>query len=129
MAVVAQRFSSAWRTSISAWGQPLLPSVTIPHVVAGQNHDLIRSMIDEQIDGIVRGLLDPVREPAAAPGANGALGSVTVGGDDFLSTVEAVNSLFLDRGWGDGFPVVPPTPEAVERMLGARAATPRTSCL
>ena len=125
MAVVAQRFSAAWRTSISAWGQPLLPSVTIPHVVAGQNHDLIRSMIDEQIDGIVRGLLDPVREPAAAPGANGALGSVTVGGDDFLSTVEAVNSLFLDRGWGDGFPVVPPTPEAVERMLGGTKRDPQ----
>ena len=32
---------------------------------------------------------------------------------------EAVNQLFLDKGWSDGLPIVPPTPERVERMLAA----------
>jgi hypothetical protein len=30
---------------------------------------------------------------------------------------ETINALCLDRGWGDGLPVVPPTRERVEKML------------
>ena len=33
--------------------------------------------------------------------------------DDF----EQINALYLQRGWGDGLPIVPPTAERVERML------------
>ncbi len=33
--------------------------------------------------------------------------------DDFLAAQE----LFLERGWTDGLPVIPPTPELVEAML------------
>src|SRR3954454_22325949 len=33
--------------------------------------------------------------------------------DDF----EAVNALYLERGWGDGLPIVPPTAQRVEQML------------
>ena len=32
--------------------------------------------------------------------------------DDF----EAINALYLERGWGDGLPIVPPTSRRVERM-------------
>jgi len=35
--------------------------------------------------------------------------------DDF----EAVQRLYLERGWSDGLPVMPPTPERVEAMLAA----------
>lgn len=38
----------------------------------------------------------------------------SIEGDDAL---EAFNALFLARGWGDGLPLVPPTPERVEAML------------
>lgn len=31
--------------------------------------------------------------------------------------LEAFNALFLARGWGDGLPLVPPTPERVKAML------------
>ena len=33
--------------------------------------------------------------------------------DDF----EAINALYLERGWGDGLPIVPPSRARVERML------------
>jgi len=36
---------------------------------------------------------------------------------DFTGTFDEVNDYFLDNGWGDGLPVVPPTIEAVEEML------------
>ena len=32
-------------------------------------------------------------------------------------SLEAFNDLFLKRGWGDGLPLIPPTPERVEAML------------
>ncbi len=35
--------------------------------------------------------------------------------DDF----EAVQNLYLERGWSDGLPIVPPTPERVEAMLAS----------
>jgi hypothetical protein len=38
----------------------------------------------------------------------------TIDSDDGL---EAIQSLFLARGWSDGLPVIPPTPERVEAML------------
>jgi hypothetical protein len=31
--------------------------------------------------------------------------------------LEAINALYVERGWGDGLPIVPPTVERVERML------------
>jgi len=32
-------------------------------------------------------------------------------------TAEAINDLFIQNGWSDGLPIIPPTEEAVERML------------
>lgn len=31
--------------------------------------------------------------------------------------IEAINRLYLERGWSDGLPIIPPTTERVERML------------
>jgi hypothetical protein len=42
---------------------------------------------------------------------------VTVTGD-VLDRVREVNEFFLSQEWSDGLPVVPPTPDGVERMLG-----------
>jgi len=41
--------------------------------------------------------------------------------DDF----EAVQELYLERGWTDGLPVVPPTPERVAAMLAATPLSPQ----
>ena len=41
--------------------------------------------------------------------------------DDF----EAIQSLYLERGWTDGLPVVPPTPERVAAMLAATPLSPQ----
>ncbi|HEV8309469.1 MAG TPA: hypothetical protein VGW35_17550 [Methylomirabilota bacterium] len=39
-------------------------------------------------------------------------------------SLEAVQAHFLERGWTDGLPIVPPTPERVAAMLGGIAAEP-----
>jgi len=33
--------------------------------------------------------------------------------DDF----DAINRLYMERGWSDGLPIIPPTSERVEKML------------
>ena len=38
---------------------------------------------------------------------------------------EAVQELYLERGWTDGLPIVPPTPERVEAMLAATHLGPQ----
>jgi hypothetical protein len=43
-----------------------------------------------------------------------AAGDLTV---DAPEDVEAATAYCLERSWGDGLPIVPPTPERVERML------------
>jgi hypothetical protein len=39
--------------------------------------------------------------------------------------LEAVQRLYLERGWTDGLPVVPPTPDRVEAMLAASELPPQ----
>ena len=43
-------------------------------------------------------------------------------GDD----LDGVQRLFRERGWGDGLPVIPPTPARVERMLAAHPGSPES---
>ena len=38
---------------------------------------------------------------------------------------EAVQDLYLERGWSDGLPITPPTPERVEAMLSAVSLGPQ----
>lgn len=39
-------------------------------------------------------------------------------------SIEAINSLFLEKGWSDGLPIIPPTEEAVEKMLAGTNRDP-----
>jgi hypothetical protein len=56
----------------------------------------------------------PEHGPAAKPGCGSRLYEPAVEGG-----LDEIEDMF-ERGWTDGLPVVPPTPERVERMLGAR---------
>ncbi len=39
-------------------------------------------------------------------------------------SAEAVNNLFIEKGWSDGLPIIPPTEEAVKRMLAGANREP-----
>ena len=40
------------------------------------------------------------------------------------NSVEEVNKLFIEKGWTDGLPIIPPTEEAVEKMLAGTKRDP-----
>jgi hypothetical protein len=40
-------------------------------------------------------------------------------------SIESINNLFIERGWSDGLPIIPPTEQAVEKMiLGTKGTLP-----
>ena len=44
---------------------------------------------------------------------------------ELIDDYDAVQDLYLERGWGDGLPITPPTPERVEAMLVASGLEPQ----
>src|SRR5437899_12248397 len=69
--IVARSFVRAWQSCVEGWGQPSTAFVTIPHATTGQQADFIRTMVDAQIDAIIRGL---TALPATAGTTRGAQG-------------------------------------------------------
>lgn len=42
---------------------------------------------------------------------------IAIEGENYFDWNNNLNRYFIDHGWGDGFPIVPPTEQAVEHML------------
>ena len=124
--IVAQSFVRAWQSCVEGWGQPSTAFVIIPHATTGQQAGFIRSMVDTQIDAIVRGLtVLPATLGTNGEGHNGSASTetFTVQMDATPAGLDAVNRFLAERDWSDGLPVMPPTPAAVEQMLqGTRRA-------
>ncbi len=128
VAIAARSFVRAWQSCVDGWGQPNAAFVTIPHATTGQQADFIRRMADEQIDGIIQGLTSVSASPkTGAVGLNTSKTTevFTVEMDESPEGLDAVNRFLAERDWSDGIPVMPPTPVAVERMLGATKRQPQ----
>ncbi len=95
------------------------PHVLVEHPIAGLERGRVAARIERVIESIVRQLTEPVVAPAAAPPAAADAGAR-------LACAEAwpdAQRLFLERGWTDGLPIVPPTEPAEAAMLaGTRRA-------
>jgi hypothetical protein len=126
--IVGRSFVRAWQSCVEGWGQPSTAFVVIPHATTGQQADFIRTMVDAQIDAIVRGLTS---FPAGAGMRRDTSGSskpteiFTVEMDDTPAGLDAVNRFIAERDWSDGLPVIPPTPAAVEQMLKGTKHAPQ----
>ncbi len=97
-------------------------AVTVGHVDAQSADVMIDNFVTHTVDRIVAGLTDDEAstEPAAAEqaGEPAAVDTVAKG------TVDEINRLFLQRGWSDGLPVIPPTRERVEAFLAVTGHDP-----
>ncbi len=88
-------------------------------VLAGPSAQLSPERVREQVAGTIERIIDGLTKPVAAFEAKKVLpgGVLTIQGDDLLNAAEKMNRQFLSEGWSDGFPLVPPTPQAVKQML------------
>jgi len=114
----AEGFVKDARRSASAFGLPALPLAVVPLPFTNQSPEVIRRMVASALEQVVAGLTMPPAPPPDLPGPRPAEEeSLVFEGSDLLDCADRMNRFFLERGWGDGFPLVPPTRGKVEWLL------------
>ena len=107
-------FLSLARAAAVKYGLPHLAVALVPHPLGGIDPTLVRAkaetVVGQVLDALTR---DPIA-PRAAAVAGGARGV------DAPDDLDAFQAWAMDARWSDGLPVLPPTPERVARVLGAR---------
>jgi hypothetical protein len=99
-------------------GMPHLPFAAYPgQVTLISQEELQRNVAGVMVDQVIKGLTvqPPDAQPTSEPGPRDIV---------FKGTFEEVNSLFYDREWSDGLPIVPPTLEKVEEFLKYTTRSP-----
>ncbi|MBI4338617.1 MAG: hypothetical protein HY680_01545 [Chloroflexi bacterium] len=120
VAFVSRGFEDNFRHSAAAFGLATLAKADVPKVFTSMPHDEIQAMVDDAVPQIIASLTQPVTEGMLISAAEVLVPpaeTVQVEGADFFDAVEKMNELFIQAEWSDGFPLVPPTRQAVERML------------
>jgi hypothetical protein len=82
-------------------------------------------VLDDIIDALTRPI-QPSEKNAGLRTKKAAPESVRITGDSLEYAYETFYQLFMDNEWGDGLPLVPPTPYNVEQMLKATSLSPDT---
>ena len=119
---------------------PGLPIAIVPHPVAKLLPDEVTTIATDVVDEIIRLWQSDAAELRAEfkdkePPVKKRLRYKSMFEGNFSSPdapmqikgpddLEGVNRLFYSRGWTDGLPIIPPTPERYERMLGDSGVNP-----
>jgi hypothetical protein len=91
--------------------------------------DLVRPMVESIFDEIVADLTKPLTKveasvPEPADEIDGPP-HITIEKASYEDAFEEFNRLYLENRWGDGLPLVPPTPERVKWMLAGTRRSPQ----
>lgn len=115
------------RTGASVRGVPglrivptAIPDLTAFSSLEGVVEDIIRPGLAAVIDEIIAALTQPLTKEERSPTREVVETPRTV----FKGSLEEVHRFFYQRGWSFGMPIVPPTEEAVQRMLGGTDLPP-----
>ena len=118
------------RMSSEDAGLPALRIVSLPSIDYYPNRSTVES-IRPLAEASVAGIVDALTRPLAPEERNPELKArkkvprtVRFTADNYESAIDLFNQSYLDRHWGDGLPLIPPTVRAVKRML---AGTERAS--
>ncbi|MEJ2248021.1 MAG: hypothetical protein P8Y80_18440 [Acidobacteriota bacterium] len=82
-------------------------------------------VLDDIIDALTRPVLPSEKNAGLSP-KKASPESIRISGDSLESAYEKFYQLFMDKDWGDGLPLVPPTRYNVEQMLKATSLSPDT---
>ena len=107
---------------MESFGAADMSFVTVPHPLGMIPRDEVRAKADAAFNDIVKAATVWKPGRLTIPGANKApypLETVK-----FKGTYSQVNKMFFDNKWSLGLPIVPPTKEAVARMLKGTSHKP-----
>lgn len=109
--LVCEGFLGQAATTAAGLGLPQLPVAPLPgHVDVQSAAELRRNVLDVTADAVVANL---TVDPAPA----GEVPEPEVTEVVFAGSSDEVNRHFLEHGWSDGLPIVPPTAERVRAFL------------
>jgi len=127
--ITARAFIDDAGMSMKAYGMPDLPTAVFDGAeFTSSSNEAIHPLIDPIMDDIVNGLLNPPTNTASTGPAELIADwaeSEVFTGPDTLAAWRKFNDEFMDRGWGDGFPLIAPTPAAVREMCTGTARDPQ----
>ncbi len=87
--------------------------VTVPHPIGGIAEDLVARKATAAVDQVQAALIGTV----AVSGADGAVAEGAAARHPAPDDLLDFQAWLMERGWGDGLPAIPATPERVEAML------------
>ncbi len=94
----------------------------MPAPIGGRSEAQNREAVDAVIGDIITAL---TKFPVVTEGKDkGQEETITVTGKDYREASEKMTALFVEKLWGDGFPLIPPTKDAVEKMLKGTSHSP-----
>ncbi len=120
VAIAARGFEEDFEASALTFGMPQIPYVVIPHTLTSRNRQEAATDVEGVFDSLATALVTQPQEQACTSTGNvHAADQECFAGADLLQGWEQFNRDFLERGLGDGFPLIAPTPERVEAFLKA----------
>ncbi len=114
------------------YGMPSVRMVPLPSVEFYPNRASAEDMMpcaEAVLEDIIDALTRPIKPSEKTAGLRPkktTSDTVRITADNLESAYEQFYRLFMDNEWGDGLPMVPPTPYNVEQMLKATSLSPET---
>ncbi|MFC1963039.1 hypothetical protein ACFLVL_00225 [Chloroflexota bacterium] len=121
VAIVSKRFAEDAKKSAAIFGCSSFPFAIVPDVLTGIGPEEIKSQVEGVFDLITESLTSRSIGQDTDTSTSKARVQPAImekfEGADLLESFHNMNKIFLDRGWGDGFPLIPPMVKAVDQML------------
>lgn len=124
--IVSRGFERDAMATARAFGLPQFRFALVPDLITGLTPPQIEQEITDAFDQIVEVLTTDSEGLSGKPQTREIRSAerLEIEAADSYGAFERMNQQFLEREWGDGFPLIPPTPEKVERMLKGTTRSP-----
>jgi hypothetical protein len=123
--IVSVGFERDAMATARAFGLPKFRYALFPEVLTGLTPERIEHDVTDAVDRMVEVLTtDADGDGASAAVVAKSAELMKIDATDWSDAFDKMNRQFLEFEWGDGFPIVPATPEKVERMLKGTTRSP-----
>jgi hypothetical protein len=120
--VSTSEFIGLAKTSMESFGAPDMAFVVVPHPIGMIPKEQVIAKADAAFPDILKAATQWKPSRTVLPGLGKAPYPLET--IKFKGTVADVNKMFYQKGWSISLPIIPPTKEAVQRMLKGTSHKP-----